>query len=339
MDESAKSDQKIVEAADIALALWLFRDSVWGELTAPQRKAAIRWLTQVNTQSVLDNNWHLFVVIVDRVLSALGQPPPRSSARVHYERIKEFHIGGGWFKDGPTGHVDYYNAWGFHYFLYWIDRIDPSWDPEFIHAMQREFLKTYRYLIGPEGFPIMGRSVCYRMAAAAPLVIGQRSHPEVVSPGEARRALDCIWQYFIQRGAVKAGNVTQGYCGDDPRILDRYSGPASGLWSLRSLVAAFELPSEADFWTAAPEPLPAERGAFELRVEGADWIVTGNQDGRAIQIEIPANAGNVHSDLSPYTLHDQYMSLVEDAPLRPRNTEAKFLRQYYRSDEPFCGCS
>jgi hypothetical protein len=332
--------QKIVEAADVALALWLFRDTVWQTLTGAQQAAVAEWLGQVNDQQVLDNNWHLFVVVVDRVLDALGHPVARSTARAHFERIKDFQVGSGWFKDGPAGHVDFYNAWGFHYLLYWIDRIDPSWDPAYIRQTQRDFLAGYKHVIGPRGFPILGRSVCYRMAVAAPFVFGQRSHPDVVTAGEARRALDCVWQYFIQRGAVRRGTVTQGYCGKpDPRLLDPYSGPSSCLWSLRSLVAALELPGSSDFWSAAPEPLPVERGDFELRLDGVGWVVRGSRDDLSICIEVPANAAEPEPVPEPYGVREHFFSVAEASPRRPKNYRFKFGQRHYRSDRPYCGCS
>ena len=39
-------------------------------------------------------------------------------------------------------------------------------DKAFIANVRRQFLTTYAYLIGPRGFPVLGRSVCYRMAAS-----------------------------------------------------------------------------------------------------------------------------------------------------------------------------
>ncbi|CAN5640338.1 hypothetical protein BH23GEM11_BH23GEM11_03980 [soil metagenome] len=211
-----RSDQRIVEGADIALALWLFRDVARDAMTATQRGNVVAWLSQASDHWTLDNNWRLFVVLIDRVLDRLGHPVAESTARDHFERVKEFHLGDGWFRDGPKGEADYYNAWGFHYLLSWIERIDPGWDPEFIGSVQRRFLATYRYLIAPEGFPALGRSVTYRMAAPAPLVFGQADHPDVVSAGAARRALDCTWRYFIRNGALEQGRATQGYFRTDP---------------------------------------------------------------------------------------------------------------------------
>ncbi|SDB14825.1 hypothetical protein SAMN05660653_00747 [Desulfonatronum thiosulfatophilum] len=80
----AKAIKRIVEAADIALALWLFRDSVWEGLTMHQRKADVDWLSLVDGRPGLDNIWHLFFVLIDRVITALGYPSQIRGVREHF---------------------------------------------------------------------------------------------------------------------------------------------------------------------------------------------------------------------------------------------------------------
>ncbi len=79
---------------------------------------------------------------------------------------------------------------GIHYQFYWINQIDPQWDQEFITTARGQYVASYQYLIGVNGFPIWGRSVCYRMAAAAPLVYGSGEGDGDLSPSVGRRALD-----------------------------------------------------------------------------------------------------------------------------------------------------
>jgi hypothetical protein len=330
-----KSNQRIVEAADVALALWLFRASVWQGLTLREREAVVNWLALVDGHPGLDNNWHLFFVIIDRVLTALGYPGRIDGAREHFDRIKEFHLGDGWFSDGPKGRVDFYSAWGFHYALTWINRIDPAWNSHFIQDTQSEFLKSYRYLIGPRGLPILGRSVQYRMAAPAPLVAGADSHPGIASPGEARRALDVTWSYFLARGALRRGIVTQGYFDSNPRVLDPYAGPASSLWSLRSLVMALYYPPDHPFWRAPTEPLPVERGDFDMTLMGAGWRVTGVQATGTIMIEVLGNPVGAYPGLEPFGRLQILCNRAFGDPPRPKSLNAKYGRRVYRSDLPF----
>ncbi len=332
-------DQRIVEASDIALVLWLTRHSVWQRLTVSQRSQIGRWLLQVNGKQVSDNNWHLFIAFTNVVLRALDQPADLENARQHYLRLKSFYQGDGWFSDGPRRTFDYYNAWGIHYQLYWLDQVDPEWDREFIRDALGLFVGNYRYFFGSRGFPIRGRSICYRMAVPAPLVIGQSVHPNIVLPDEARRALDEIWRYFINRAAVTHGTVTQGYCGPDARLLDNYSGPASCLWSLRSLVVAFSFGPDDQLWTTRPGRFPVDTADVDLTIPAIGWRIVGRRGSGFVTL---INADTVASWASGTLEAPGWFRLalerIFQRPFRPSNTEAKYHRAVYRGDQPFCEC-
>ena len=296
------------------------------------------WLRQVERKRVPDNNWHLFPVFISAVLNTIGATTDGTDARRHYARLKEFYRGHGWFSDGPGDIFDYYNAWSIHYQLYWLHEVDSTWDPDFVSGSRREFLASYKYLFGPEGFPIIGRSVCYRMAAPVALVFGQESDPDVVAPSVARRALDVTWSHFIQNGGVRSGTVTQGFCGPDPRILDNYSGPASCLWALRSLIAAFALPADSQFWAGAPGTLPVETANYNVIIPELRWTITGDQQTRTILIRKPGESAASGIPLADYGLVRQMASAVLWRPFRPNNQRAKYQFDTYRSSKPFCGC-
>lgn len=327
--------QAIVEAADIALVLWLTRPQLWALLTREERSQISRWLIQVNGKRIPDNNWHLFVVQVNTVLAALGEPHDAIELQRHYQRARSFYREQGWFQDGEqsaTPGFDFYNAWGFHYHLQWIRQIDPDLDGAFIDEAFQAFVSTYRYLIGPAGLPMLGRSACYRMATPAPLIFAQSIHPDLVAPGQAKRALDAVWQYFIRRGAVAKGNVTQGYLGADPRLLEDYSGPASCLWSLRSLVAAFAHADDHAFWRENPEPLPVEQADYRIAIGPAGWTVTGNHATGVVAIET-GHPGM--PELEHPTLADRMLGPFSSTPRRPKNIQAKYYRARYPSNAPF----
>jgi len=99
----------ICEAADIALALWLCRDNVWQEFSPAEKKLIISWLKQVNGKQTADNNWHLFVVLIEIVV-LFFDPEFKSDIKTRYAKVKSFYAGNGCFKDGLNGDVDLYNA-------------------------------------------------------------------------------------------------------------------------------------------------------------------------------------------------------------------------------------
>ena len=337
--EIEDNDQRIVESADLALTLWLTRDVIWSRLDPGQKAQIHRWLSGGIAREVPDNNWHLFGTFVPLVLRSLCEPADLGPAREHYSRLKTFYRGEGWFSDGPGKVYDYYNAWGIHYQLYWIGQVDPTWDPEFIASARQEFLGSYKYLLSRGGVPILGRSVCYRLASPAPLVFDYASASASTAAGEARRALDLVWTYFIRRGALRNGNVTQGYCGPDARVLDNYSGPASCLWSLRSLIPAFAIPPEDRFWRGIPDSLPIERRTYRLRVSSIGWTIVGDAQTGITALTADDSLPDAETHLRSQRLWSKVKALGRRVPNRPPNWRAKYERGTYHSEPPFCECS
>jgi hypothetical protein len=332
-------DQRIAEAADVALALWLSRTAVWEKLTAAERQQITAWLLQVNGKDIADNNWHLFTAQVNVALRELGAEHDAAAIDRHLARTLQFYRGDGWFTDGPGGPVDYYNAWGFYYHIGWIHRMSPALLHETVDEALPVFAADLLHLLGPSGMPVFGRSVCYRMAVSAPLVFASTLHPDSVTPGQARRALDLTWDFFLEHGAIREGRVTQGYCGDDAAILDNYSGPASCLWSLRSLIAALDLAPDAPFWTQPPESLPVEKGDFSRSIASGKWQVRGNAGTGDVTIVNPAPLPETKTRLEPFGFVQRVLSVVRGAPRRPGNEDAKYGRASYGSREPFCACA
>ena len=266
-------DQRICESADLALALWLSRDHVWQPMNTAEQTQIITWFKQVNHCQTVDNNWHLFPLTVQFVIKALTGED--TIAQDKYQRIKTFHVGDGWFRDGAKGNYDYYNAWGFHYSLYWLDQIDSSFDSGFIHQTLADFVSQYRYLFTAEGLPFFGRSACYRLAAAAPLIMALDQHSEAITAGEAQRAFTTSLEYFIGHGAMQHGAPTQGLFDDDTRLVDNYSGPASSFWSLRALNIALFCGDRSGLWQADPQPLPIEQSNFNVEFKAINAQVLG----------------------------------------------------------------
>lgn len=337
----ADNDQRICEAADVALSIWLLRDSLWRQLPESSRQKTVNWLLLVNHRQTPDNNWHLFVTYINVVVASLGYPADMAEAHRHFDRFRSFYAGDGWFSDGPEGRFDYYNAWGIHYQLFWIHAADPSFAPELIPQALDAFAKNLLYLVGSSGVPMMGRSLCYRMAIPAPLILDQALHAQAldhpsVSAGEARRALDVTWRYFIQHGAIAGGTVTQGYCGKDARLIDSYSGPSSCLWSLRSLISALYLNADSPFWTGAASPLPVERGDYTVHFAAPGWTVIGKAGN---QITINTTSGADSAKLKEESLWMGWIDRLLGTAHRPENMEAKYGLHAYRSDSPFCGCA
>ena len=332
-------DQRIVEGSDIALGLWLARDRVWPMLDEAQRARLLAWLRAAARTHVFQGTWQLFPVLIERVVDYFGgsTEQTRARARTGYERFLDLHRGGGWYYDMPRG-FDYYNAWGMHYAMFWIDQIDPYWDPDRIRPRLVEFAEFFRHLFGPQGSPIMGRSLCYRLALPAPILAAAMVAPDRVAPGEAMRALDATWSHYLARGAVQQGRITQGVCGDDLALVDGYTGPASCLWSLRSLVVAYYAQTRQAMFEVPRQPLPVERGDFVVRADAPGWTVEGRRADGHIRLRIDANAGTEPAPLRPFGMRNSIREWLAQAPRRPNNTAALYGRPEYSTADPLSAC-
>ncbi len=326
-------DQRVVEATDVARLLWMTRDRIWSHWSADDRARAVSWLDAVRHHNGRAGNWRLFPVIVDLILEGLGAPGERSAAaRDALDSYRADHyLGNGWFSDDPRG-VDYYNAWSISYELFWIVRVAPHIDSGFIRDTLAESADLTAHLISPDGIPILGRSLCYRTAVPVPVIAAELL--DRGAPGRGRRALDATWRYFVARGALAGGALTQGYFVADPRILDNYSGSGSCHWGLRSLTLAFLNAPDSPFWQSAPVRLPIEQGDYELDLPALGWRVVGNSSTQEIAIELPGNDIDT-AVLDPWTLKRRLESFVRRGPNRPANRRAKYDLSRYSSARPF----
>lgn len=298
----------ICEAADVALAAWLARDGAWCGLSETERAHVLTWLAAAIDPPTADNNWHLFAVLVDAACAALDSGHRfRSTERL--ARVWQFALGDGCFRDGPQGQVDLYNAWAFHYLLFWLRRIAPQLGDERSRQHLLDYLRWYRWLFTPSGVPLWGRSLGYRLAVSLPLQMAALD--SLADPGEALAAYLYTWRYFIARGALRAGRPTQGVFGEDQRWLDPYSGPASSFWGTRSLL--LHLVGDG-CWTQAGE-LPASRQAVELRIEALPATLSVSDGVSSLHFDGEERSGG----LAPWPWRERLRGLVYGVSTRPAN--------------------
>jgi hypothetical protein len=328
-------DVRIVEAADISRVLWLTREQIWTEFSVAEQNQVAAWLLEVNKTATPTNNWLLFPVIVNFTLDALGyvnvaQTVPYNPSG--YYEFKNDYLENGWFFDRPEG-VDYYNAWGITYDIFWIHLLYPNFDRSFILKVLDQSASLTAHLIGPKGIPIMGRSIGYRTAIPVPVIARSFIDQAVAAQGMARRSMDVVWRYFVAHGCLRNGTLTQGYFDSDPRFVDRYSGPGSYHWGLRSLVLAFMHRPESQFWAAPEQPLPIEVTDYRLDLPKLGWIIEGCKETGGIAIRIPNNKPARISPVS-HTRFRQIGEKILRRPLRPYNHALKYECYEYTSENP-----
>jgi len=308
-------DQRIVEMADYALALWMVKDSIWKKYQSNEKKIILSWLNSVNGKTYVDNNWHLFPLLIDEIILSLNGVHLVDKGR--FQRIASFCNSDGWFRDGSDGEYDFYNAWGFYYSLYWLTQINPKDYEEFYKKNLNMFAGQYKYLIGNDGFPFLGRSACYKYAVSVPLILASVACVGHISYGHALRGFNCIWRKYAAYEVNKNNLLSQGFFGTQPELLDAYSGPGSSLWSLRScivLISNYNL-----FQGVQEEMLNIEKENYDLLINEGRFHIVGNRNNSIITL-YKIGVSNKFFRLKPYIWKERLMAFLKQKSHRPNNS-------------------
>ncbi|MDE7408135.1 MAG: DUF2264 domain-containing protein, partial [Muribaculaceae bacterium] len=160
---------------------------------------------------------------------------------------------------------DYYSSYVFH--PMYLETLQAM-----MHSGQRHRIDYRRYylralqrarkhslilerMISPEGtFPVVGRSIPYRMAAMQPLALmaWYGTLPQGVTPAQARSALTAVMHrmYDGRDNFNEGGFLTIGFTGRQPGIADWYTNNGSLYMTSLSLLP-LGLPASHPFWTDA----------------------------------------------------------------------------------------
>ncbi|OEE68086.1 hypothetical protein A1OO_20370 [Enterovibrio norvegicus FF-33] len=238
-------DQLICEASDIAISLWISKPFIWDRLNNFEKENVCNWLKSATEKDVSQNNWIIFQLTIEAVLYNFGFLD--SIDKNKYEKISGFQVEPGWFKDGNDGGIDYYNAWGFNYGLFWLNRISGGDLDPGLESMVSDTFQKYQYFFDSSGrLPYFGRSVSYRLAAICPLITYFSLKASKRDKDRISSLLPNFFKYHFKNGILKNGTITQGFITDSKQVVDDYSGPNSALWSLRALVLIYTLHSDGD---------------------------------------------------------------------------------------------
>jgi hypothetical protein len=242
----------LVEAAMLATCLHLGQRRVWNALSARDQRRVVRWLEQVRDVPVVDNNWHWFRIIVHTFLKQHGGAFSESVVRTHLDRVHEMYVDAGWFRDGDK--FDFYSGWAMQFYpaiwMLWAGDEYPK-DRELLTERNDRFLQSFVHVFARDGvMPVWGRSVIYRFASISPIAAAHLRATPAIDPGFARRlSSGCLAQFVQNPGFLKNGIITLGFQGEQPDLVDSYSGVASPYWCAKAFVSLL-LPETHAFWSA-----------------------------------------------------------------------------------------
>lgn len=239
------TDQRVCEMHDVALTLYLTKDSVFDELSNEEKSNLKRWLVQGASSVVVENNWLLFKFVIQIVLFDLFDEDLVQEDLIN--EVLSWEIKGGFFKDGPQGSIDMYTSWAIHYSLYFIIEIisnNQTLNSKYLHIVQsleKLFCLNHTLMLKfHTSLPkLYGRSKCYRYASNASLLISS-----ILIKKDSKRVLrntTNIWRYYNKTDKFTNGTPSQFVPEEDRYSSEPYIGPGSSLWSLRSIILSLIL--------------------------------------------------------------------------------------------------
>ncbi|MGE5279391.1 MAG: DUF2264 domain-containing protein [Deltaproteobacteria bacterium] len=265
-------------------------------LSGAERRRLLGWLAGTLTRKSYHNNHYLFHLQAVPLLERYGFPYDRRLAKDLLERCLKMYAGDGWYRDGSNNACDYYNAWGFHFYLLNLIYFDEGFRRAHggaIRRAARRFLRDYVYFFDENGAHVpFGRSLAYRFAAVSPIgfaLLNEGAWP--YAAGLARRIVSGNIRYFLRRrclnaeGFLDAGFHEANYC-----FTEDYMSAGSGYWAATGF-SHLLLPAAHPFWTqkeqalprlsSKPLPVPAfivsrkKDGSCRLSAVGSPCPVTG----------------------------------------------------------------
>lgn len=251
-------DQRMVEMAAMALSLLVAPSHYWVPLSTHERKNLSTWLYTINEETVCDNNWLFFRVLVNLALESLGENHAPELMEHDLSILEDFYVGDGWYRDKVP--FDGYNPFAFHFYSMVYYRYKSELDGERCARFKERaglFAQQFVHYFTDEGQCVpFGRSQTYRFAMAsffsACSFAGLKVLPWGVMKGIILRNLR--W-WFSQPIFDREGMLSIGFAYPTLLIAEQYNSPGSPYWSFK-IFLILALGEEHPFWTSIEQSMP-----------------------------------------------------------------------------------
>ncbi|MFI6679484.1 DUF2264 domain-containing protein [Kribbella sp. NPDC050470] len=288
--------QQMVEAAAIAVGLHESRAWLWDRLDGPDQQKVVDWLSGFVGSKTWDNNWRLFQVVGEQFLASVGAPYSQDDIDSGLDRIEDWYVGDGWYTDGDGQNFDHYIGWAMHLYPGLWTRMAGTAADERLTVYRdrlRRFLEDAVHLVGADGAPVhQGRSLCYRMAAAAPYWMGMLLDASPLAPGQTRRVCSGMLRHFVDHGVPdERGLLSLGWHHHFLPVTQSYSGPGSPYWASKGFLGLL-LPAEHPVWTDREEALPLDQDDQVRAMPAPGFLLQGTRHDGIVRL---LNHGSDHA--------------------------------------------
>lgn len=282
--EPRDHDQRFVELVAVAASLLIAPKAFWEPLAPAARSNLAAWLRRPNAHQLPDNNWLLFRVLANLALERVGETPDAARFAADLDRIEQFHLGEGWYSDGPNAQRDHYVAFALHFYLLLYCAFAGDRDRERCRRLRERaalFARDYAAWFDADGAAIpMGRSLGYRFAHAAFWGALAYAGVEALPWGEVKGLwLRNLRWWLRQPIRDRSGLLVPGYAYPNAGLGEQYNGPGSPYWAFKAFLP-LALPETHPFWQAEETP-PDRTDAVAAQLHPR-FIVCRAEEGRHV---------------------------------------------------------
>ena len=285
--------QTLVDAAYLVESLYRGYDALWMPLDSVTKQRYIKEIQGLRRYDPPYTNWVLFVGMEEAFLMYVGASYDAYRIKMAVSKAEEWYIGDGLYSDGPSFAFDYYNAFVIQPMYTEILEMVAAKKPNDTYLVRshgdkdnkrngaknrvnevRKRMQKYAVIlerfISPEGtYPVVGRSIPYRMAVFQPLaqLAWRKQLPKELSNGQVRAGITAVAKNMFEKANNfnKQGFLTIGFVGNHPNVADWYTNNGS-LYMTSLAFLPLGLPADDPFWTD-----PAEKWTSKKAWDGDDF--------------------------------------------------------------------
>lgn len=252
--------QILVECAFIAQAILRAPKYLWEELPLETKEHILTAFRLTRTIRPALNNWLLFATEIEAVLKKYeGSYESGSSESINviysFNLMQSWYCGDGWYSDGTSFHLDYYNSMIIYPMMLDLCRNFPelisSYQQEQVRERASRHVLILERMIAPDGtFLPIGRSLAYRCGVFHLLAQAafEQWLPEDLSYGCVRESLGAIIQQTLSIDSYrKDGFLKIGLCSGQPALGENYISTGS-LYFASCAFLPLGLPESSSFW-------------------------------------------------------------------------------------------
>lgn len=255
--------QPLVDTAFLAHAIIRAPNELYVKLPEKVKENLVRSLKVTRTRKPHFSNWLLFSAMIETALFVVGEEWDRMRIDFALKQHEQWYVGDGFYNDGPTFKMDYYNSFVIQPML--VDIINTVGEESAdwkllkpsIDQRARRFATIQERSISPEGtFPVVGRSIVYRFGAFQHLaqMALQYNLDKSLTPAQVRCALTRVIQRMIEIPGTFDGDdwLQIGFCGHQPELGEDYISTGS-LYLCTTVFLPLGLPASDSFWQGEEE--------------------------------------------------------------------------------------